>query len=324
MTTSYILTCMSLQPLIIIAGPTASGKTDLAVELAKKLSGEIINADSRQIYKEIDIASAKPKLTTLDMRLKTYRGIPHHLFGITAPDKPFNVTDFQQGAYEVINQIVTRGNLPILVGGTGLWIRSVVENLKFPQVPPNQMLRDQLEESTTPHNTVSQRIHTLTLYKELKTLDPTAASFIDPKNQRRIIRALEVIKATGEPFSAQRRKGAPLFHTLMLGITWPMEELGKRIDLRVKGQLREGLKQEARNLFTKYDHHLPALSSISLKEWRNYFDGTATLEETVAQICLHNRQYAKRQMTWFKKDARIRWINNKNEAHSLIEQFLNR
>ncbi len=227
-------------------------------------------------------------------------------------------------AYEVINHIIARKNLPILVGGTGLWIKAVVENLIFPQVPPDQTLRNRLEKNTNPHNTLLHKTETLALYKELIILDSAAASFVDSKNKRRIIRALEVIKATGNPFSAQRRKGTPLFRTLMLGITWPIDELEKRINLRIHEQLREGLEQEARNLYAKYDNQLPALSSISLKEWKSYFAGTATLDETVAQIRLHNRQYAKRQMTWFKKDKHINWINNEKEAHSLIELFLNR
>jgi len=363
---------MTQPPLIVILGPTASGKTDLAVELAKEFNGEIVNADSRQVYKEINIASAKPPLirrpplypllnkegTVKRLPLAKgeqegvllYQGVPHHLFDIVTPNESFNVTHWQRLAIETTNDIHRRGHLPFLVGGTGLWISAVVDNLDFPPVPPNEKLRKQLESSRdaymrplragehcSPHRkgvacyapTYGQGsalpLQTKKLYDELIKLDPAAASFIDPKNRRRIIRALEVISATGKPFSAQRGKRPPPFRTLLLGLTRPVQELEERISSRLREQIKKGLELEVRTLFAKYSSKLPALSSISLREWRAYFNGAQTYEKTLNLIRLHNRQYAKRQMTWFKKDERIRWIENKdgaNEARCLIQNFL--
>ena len=321
----------TLPPLIVILGPTASGKTDLAVELAKEFNGEIINADSRQVYREIDIASAKPKLTTNDYQLTTYHGVPHHLFDVARPDEEFNVTHFKNLAVKTICEIHARGKLPVLVGGTGLWIAAVVDNFIFPDVTPNPEFRT--------HPTIPSREGSLSdesvsvdaqggvsstneqLYQQLIAKDPDAVDFINPKNRRRIIRALEIIKATGAPFSAQRKKGPPLSHTLMLGLTRPIQELEERIAARIKEQLNDGLEEEERKLFLKYDARLPALSSISVREWKAYFDGAQSLAETLALIRLHNRQYAKRQMTWFKRDKRIHWIENKEEAVGLIHKF---
>jgi tRNA dimethylallyltransferase len=329
---------MPLSPLIVFLGPTASGKTDLAAELAHEFNGEIINADSRQIYKEIDIASAKPTLSRGDHRSPVgaqcaplqYQNIPHHLFDVVKPDEEFNVTHFKSLAVKTINEIHERGKQPFLVGGTGLWISSVVDNFTFPDVPPNEKLRNQFDTSTSRGDHRSPagaqcaplQVPTEQLYQQLITKDPNAAQFINPKNRRRIIRALEVIEATGKPFSSQRTKDPPLFRVCELGITRPMKELEERIARRIEEQLQEGLEQEARALFSKYDPHLPSLSSISVREWKDYFDGKQTLQETIQLIYLHNRQYARRQMTWFKRDKRIRWIKNKEEAASLITSFL--
>ncbi|MEW6611000.1 MAG: tRNA (adenosine(37)-N6)-dimethylallyltransferase MiaA [Patescibacteria group bacterium] len=342
-----------LSPLIVILGPTASGKTDLAVDLAREFNGEIVNADSRQIYREINIASAKPPLVLPLTKGETkegvslYQSIPHHLFNVVKPNEGFNVTHFQALAFQTIDDIISRRKLPFLVGGTGLWISAVVDNFAFPNVPPNEVLRQQLQvrichsrEIGNPEKKLTLKndfgfllsgsrdlwsgmtITTGQLYQQLRSQDPDAALFIDRHNRRRIIRALEVIHATGKPFSLQRKKGAPRYRTLELGPTRPIEELEKRIAQRLNEQMKEGLEKEARTLFSKYDPHLPALSSINLREWKEYFNRPQTLPQTLALIRLHNRQYAKRQMTWFKKDKRIQWIKNKDEALSSINFFL--
>ncbi|MFA4873531.1 MAG: tRNA (adenosine(37)-N6)-dimethylallyltransferase MiaA [Patescibacteria group bacterium] len=302
----------NLPMLIVILGPTASGKTDLATALAKKIHGEIVNADSRQIYKEIDIASAKPKFGNWKLEIGNYQSIPHHLFNVVKPNEDFNVSHFQAHAFQTINNILARKKLPFLVGGTGLWISAVVDNFIIPNVPPRKVAQMQEAES----------LPTQQLYEEMVAKDPNAAAFINAHNRRRIMRALEVMKATGKPFSAQRKKQKPRYRTLLLGLTLPMETLEKRIALRVDAMMRDGLLEESKRLLETYDHRLPALSSISLREWKNYFDGTQTLPETLALIRLHNRQYAKRQMTWFKKDKRICWIKNKDEAVNLVNSFL--
>ena len=320
-------------PLIVILGPTASGKTDLAVDLAKEFNGEIVNADSRQIYKEIDIASSKPKFENWKLKIGNYQGIPHHLFNIVKPNEDFNVTHFQARAFQTIDDILTRKKLPFLVGGTGLWISAVVDNFEFPYVPPNKELRKHYpchpepdEGDKYPNTTMLRQAQhdnsTQQLYEELVVKDPDAAAFINAHNRRRIMRALEVMKATGKSFSAQRKKREPRYRTLLLGVTLPMETLEKRIALRLDAMMRDGLLEESKRLLETYNHRLPALSSISLREWKSYFNGKQTLPETLALIRLHNSQYAKRQMTWFKKDKRICWIKNKDEAENLIHSFL--
>jgi len=289
--------------LIVILGPTASGKTELAIKLAKEFHGEIISADSRQIYKEMDIGTAKPTE-------KERKEVPHHLINLISPNKEFNVALYKELTIKKIKEVIKKGKIPFLVGGTGLYISAICDNLDFPGVPPNKELREELEKKDKEE-----------LFKIYKKLDPEGAKYIDKDNKRRLIRAIEVSKITKKPFWKQRKKRKPLFDILEIGIKRDKEELEKRIKERVKKMIKIGLEKEAKNLFQKYGN-IPSLETIGYQEWKGFFEGKINREKVIEEIILHTKQYAKRQMTWFKKDIRIYWIKDTKEAKKLIKNFL--
>lgn len=300
-----------LPKLIVILGPTASGKTDLAVKLAKEFNGEIINADSRQIYQEMNIGTAKPKIGTKAKNNTTYKGVVHHLINIVKPNENFTLAQYQQLAIETVRDIQTRKKTPILVGGTGLYIQSIIDNLKIPEVAPNEKIRKKLE-----------RLNNAQLLDKLKKLDPQTFRTIDENNRRRVIRALEVCMITHKPFSKLKRKGPPIFNALQLGIDVSREELYRRIEIRVRKMIKQGLEKEVKQLCKKFPFNLPSMSSIGYKEFEQYFNKKITLEEAIDTIQKNTRHYVKKQMTWFKKDTRIHWINNFQEAEKSIRNFL--
>jgi len=286
--------------IIAIAGPTASGKTALAIALAKRLRGEVISADSRQIYRGMDIGTGKDK---------TY---PQFLIDTTAPKQVWNAVKYKRATVKKIREILKRGKLPILVGGTGLYIKAILENLKIPAVKPDKKLREELEEMTTEE-----------LEEKLSRLDPEAAKTAS-KNKRRIIRALEVILKTGNYFSSQRQKGKPLFNALVIGIKVPREELYERINKRVNEQIKRGLVQEVKKLVKKYGENAYALqNSIAYKELLPYLRGETTLEKSIEDIKRNSRRYARRQITWFKMQPDIHWVDSKEKAEKLVNKFLN-
>jgi tRNA dimethylallyltransferase len=296
-----------LQKLIVILGPTASGKTDLAIKLAKKLKGEIVSADSRQVYKEMDIATAKP------LRNQKYlvKGIPHYLINVVYPNEEFNVAIYKKLAVEAIKDIQKRGKLPFLVGGTGLYIQSVVDNIDFPKVPPQKKLREKLEKKTEKE-----------LFEIYKKLDPKGAKFIDKENKRRLIRAIEVCKVTKKSFWQQRKKGEPIFDVLQIGIKLPKSELKKRIRKRVERMFKLGLEKETKNLVKKYGFKIPPLQTIGYQEWKELFERKIDKNEVRRKIIFHTLQFARRQMSWFKRDKRIKWVRNYKKAEKLIKNFL--
>ncbi len=300
---------MSILPkIIVIVGPTASGKTDLAIRLAKKNNGEIISADSRQIYKGMDIGTAKP--------LKSERiKIKHHLIDIKNPDKNYTVSQYKKDCLIAIKKIIKREKIPILVGGTGLYIKAVVDNLEIPEIKPDLRLRNKLEKELK----LKGLNH---LYQKLIKLDPEAAYIIDSKNPRRIIRALEITLKTEKPFSQQRKTGKKLFNCLKIGITLPKEKLREKINKRVDKMLKNGLMKEVKNLINKYPVENPIFDAIGYREIINYLRGKISLDETTALIKRNTWKYAKRQMTWFKKDKEIYWIKNEKEALKFIKRFL--
>lgn len=304
-----------LPRLIVILGPTASGKTELAIKLAKKFNGEIVNADSRQIYQDMDIGTAKPRIIqNFKSKVKRpiiYKGIPHHLIDIIKPNQIFTLSQYQELAIKIIKDILNRNKTPFLVGGAGLYIQSIVDNLKIPEVPPNKKVRKQLE-----------KLSDKQLLNKLKKLDLKTFNIIDKNNQRRIIRALEVCLATGRPFSELRRKGKRIFNALQMGINVPKNVLHQRIDRRVKKMMVRGLIQEVKGLNKKYSFALPAMSGIGYKEFKAYFNKQISLGGTIKLIQINTLDYAKKQMTWFKKDKRIHWISNYNESEQLIKRFL--
>jgi len=304
-----------LPKLILIVGPTASGKTGLGIALARKFNGEIINADSRQIYKEMDIATAKPTRDLDVKKKKTYvvEGIVHHLVGIVKPSQEFTMADFKMRANEAIADIISRGKLPIVVGGTGLYIWALVDNLDIPKVAPNKKLREGFEIKTLPE-----------LVSLIKKIDPQTAEKIDLKNKRRVLRALEVAITSGESFSAQTTKSAPIYDCLQIGLNWPREQLYTNISNRIDKQLAAGLIEETTALAKRYNWKLPSMSSIGYKQIGAYLRKEMTLEQAVEMFKRDTRRYAKRQISWFKRDKRIQWIENDSlsAATVLIEDFI--
>ncbi len=294
---------MNLPKLIVILGPTASGKTKLSIKLAEDFNGEIVSADSRQIYRGMNIGTAK-------VTKKEQSKIPHHLIDILNPGQDFNVALYKELAVKKIKEIQGKNKLPFLVGGTGLYIKSVVENIKFPKVPPQKELRKELERKNKEE-----------LFKIYKKLDPEGAKKIKKGNKRRLIRAIEVSKITGKPFWSQRGKGKKIFDSLQLGIKPSKEDLNKRIEKRVKEMIRLGLEQETKKLVKEYGW-IPLLQTIGYQEWKEYFEGKTRKEEVKKQIILHTNQFAKRQVTWFKKNKNIHWIQDYKKAKRLIKDFL--
>jgi tRNA dimethylallyltransferase len=294
--------------IIAIVGPTASGKTTLSISLAKKYHGEIISADSRQIYRDMDIGTAKSRISEREK-------IPHHLLDIKYPNEEYTVADYKRDAIAAIEDILCREKLPILVGGTGLYIDAVIDNLDIPKIKADPELRATIEKDIAEHGLVA-------VFKKLVDRDPEAAYVVDPKNPRRVVRALEVAILTGEPFTAQRKKNEPLFDTLKIGIDLPSEILHERIDLRIDLMLQDGLVTEVEYLVKKYGASCTAFDAIGYREIIDYLDGKISLEQATDIIKHNTWHYAKRQMTWFGKDKNIHWIAKLEEAEKIVQQFL--
>lgn len=290
--------------LIVILGPTASGKSELSVKLAKKINGEIISADSRQIYQEMTIGTAK--VTQEEMN-----NIPHYLIDIIKPNQEFTLAQFKQKAIGIIKDVQKRGKIPFLVGGTGLYIQSIVDNLDIPDVKPDKKLRNKLE-----------KLSNQELLSQLKKLDPITANSIDFHNKRRLIRALEVCVITKKPFSQQKKKGKKLFNALQIGINPDKKTLEQRISQRADKMIKKGLIKEVENLLARYKTSLPSLNSIGYTEIIQYLEKKISLDQAKDLINRHSLQYVKRQITWFKRDKRIHWIKNESQAEKLIKNFL--
>jgi tRNA dimethylallyltransferase len=298
--------------LIVILGPTASGKTEWAIKLAQKFNGEIISADSRQIYRGMDIGTAKPL---------NKGGIPHYLIDVVNPDEEWTLAQFQKMAKEKIEDIQQQSKIPFLVGGTGLYIQAVVDNLEIPKVAPSQALRKKLEQKSTQE-----------LFEDLKRLDPKTAEIIDSKNKRRLIRALEVRIISKASFISAKQIGRSLFDTLQIGIKISREKLYNRIDKRVEEQMEQGLGSEVKRIYEELSQKLPeekiwqlsSVSGICYQEFKGYFEGKIDLTEVIKLIKLHNRQYARKQITWFKRDKRIHWVTKLEKVEELIKNFLNK
>jgi len=294
-------------PLLVIVGPTAVGKTSLSLYLAGRLEGEVVSADSRLFYRGMDIGTAKP---TPEERAR----VPHHLIDIAAPDETVGLAQFKRMAEEAIEAIHARGRLPMLVGGTGQYVRAVVEGWTPPAVPPNPQLRAELEEE-------ARREGPQALHAHLAELDPEAADRIDPRNVRRVVRALEVCLLTGRPFSAQRVRQPPPYRTLQIGLTMDRAALYARADKRVEEMMRAGLLEEVQRLVEAgYGWDLPAMSGLGYVQFRPYFEGEATLEEVVAEIKRATRRFIRRQYNWFRlDDPRIRWFDAAHTPPEKIE-----
>ena len=280
----------SFPPLVALVGCTAVGKTDLALDLAQAYGGEIIGADSRQIYRGMDIGTAKP---TAAQRA----AVPHHLIDIVDPDDGFSLARYQDLALAAIADCTARGKLPLLVGGTGQYVQAILEGWQVPRVPPQPEVRAELEARAAEQGGSS-------LFAQLQTVDPVAASRIDPQNVRRIIRALEVYLVTGTPISAQQGREPPPYAIVTLWLDMPREALYERIDRRVDMMMAEGLLDEIRTLQERgYDWTLPAMSSLGYKEFQPWFAGTTALDACVQTLKWNTHAFARRQITWFKRLA---------------------
>lgn len=283
------------EPLVVICGPTAVGKTAAAVALASALGAEIVAADSRTIYRGMDIGTAKPSPAQRAQ-------VPHHLLDAARPDEVVTVAAYRRLALSAIAQIRERRKTPLLVGGTGLYLRAITDGLTIPEVPPDWPLRQRLEDA--------EREDSGALHRRLDEIDPAAAARIHPRNVRRLIRALEVYERTGRPISTLQRRGEQVHPAVIVGLTMDRPALYRGIDTRVDAQLRAGLVDEVRGLLQAgYDRSLPALQGLGYKEIIAYLDGGVTLDEATRQLKRNTRRYAKRQYTWFRRDERIRWLD---------------
>lgn len=291
--------------LIVILGPTASGKTSLSIDLAKKYNGEIICADSRSVYKKLDIGTAKPTPEEQSQ-------VPHHMLDIAEPGDVFTVAEFKKGADDIIKKIFSRSKIPFLVGGSGLYIDSVVYGLKIPEVAPDWEMRSKLE-----------KLSTSELFTKLKKLDPEFAKEVDKNNKRRLIRALEVIGKTRKKYSELRKKNPPSYPILIFGIDIPRKDLVKKIDTRVDQRIKAGMIEEVEDLIA--DGVDPKwLDNLGL-EYRylsKYVTGELSRQQTIEQLKSVSHQFARRQMTWFKRNHDIIWIKNKPQAEKEIKKFL--
>ena len=334
--------------LLVIVGPTASGKSTLALRLARWLGSaqarekfdvggaEIVSADSRQIYRGMDVGTAKPRLIAKGKWLMA-EGIPHHLIDIKNPNEDYTVAEYKRDAIRAIHKIIARGKLPIMVGGTGLYVKAVVHNLKIPKVKADLVLRRELEAEQKEKGAGF-------LMGELVSIDPDAAYVVDPKNTRRVIRALEIALGEKKLFSGSRKLGKPLFQTLQIGVGGEKNKLRAQIEHRSREMIQDGLIQEVEKLVKKFcpsthsttaqggeqsrttelrANALPrAFDAIGYREAIDYLNHKITKEKLIELLTKNTWQYARRQMTWFKKDPKIYWVKSEKETARLVTRFL--
>ncbi|MEN9870616.1 MAG: hypothetical protein RLZZ171_1604 [Cyanobacteriota bacterium] len=284
--------------LIVICGATASGKSTLALEIAQRLDSVIISADSRQIYREFNIGTAKP--TVAEQKL-----IPHYQIDICDPTEVLTLAEYQQQTQQLIANYKSR--IPLLVGGTGLYLDSITKGLKIPRVSPQPELRSQLA-----------ALGQTQIHAWLTQIDPVAAQKIHPNDQYRTLRALEVFYATGIPISAQQGENPPNYPILPIGLDCEVEALDRRIASRVQQMIELGLIKEVQYLSDKYGNDLPLLNTLGYAEIKQYLAGELNLEQAIALIVTHTRQFAKRQRTWFSKNQQISWFDH--TSPDLIEK----
>lgn len=293
--------------LAVLCGPTAVGKTAIGVALAERLDAEIVAADSRTIYRGMDIGTAKP---TPEQRQR----VPHHLIDVAEPDETFTLADYQRLARDALRDIHGRGRLPLLVGGTGLYIRAIVDDLTIPEVTPDRALRAALE--------AGERVHGPGhLHGRLAALDPVAAAHIHPHNIRRLVRALEVTLLTGRPISSQQRHGAAPGAVTVIGLMMARPDLYECIDARIDGQLASGLVEETRRLLARgIPVEAPSMQGLGYKEIAGWLQGECSYDEAIRRLARNTRHYAKRQLTWFRRDPRITWIDLSDDSPAVAVQ----
>ncbi len=307
---------MERYPLVILVGPTAVGKTELSLKLAERVQGEIISADSIQVYRKMNIGTAK-------VSLQEQKRVKHHLIDIINPDEEFSVAQYQEMVDEIIPRIVTRDKLPLLVGGTGLYIKAVVDGFLFPEMENDYQLREELQE-------LARMKGNHYLHQQLKKIDPGLASNLHPNDLRRIIRGLEVYQKTGKTVSYFKKKQVERperYRTLKLGLTRDREELYNRIDKRVEEMINKGLVEEVQDLLEQgYQFSSTALQGLGYKEIINFLRGDYDLEKAVYLLKRNTRHFAKRQLTWFRRERDIHWFNlsqsNQNDVLKRAELII--
>ncbi|HWQ05268.1 MAG TPA: tRNA (adenosine(37)-N6)-dimethylallyltransferase MiaA [Longilinea sp.] len=302
--------CDIPDPLVVILGPTAVGKTDISIQLAEKLNGEIISADSRLFYRGMDIGTAKPSAVERQR-------VPHHLIDVCNPDETWSLAVFQKAAQVAIQEVHGRGKLPFLVGGTGQYIRAVIEGWDIPNQQPDFKLREALENWAI-------EIGPLELHRRLAVIDPKAANRILPGNVRRTIRALEVIFGTGKRFDEQRLKTGPAYSLLLIGLTRPRAELYTRVDARIEEMVKDGFLEEVKGLLEKgYKAELPSMSAIGYREMVAVALEKLSREATLTQMKSLTHQFVRRQANWFKQsDTAIHWFDAGMDCLLQIESLI--
>lgn len=296
---------------IVICGPTASGKTALSIELAKKINGEIVSCDSMQIYKEMNIGTAKP---TIDER----QGIKHYMIDIISPNERYSVADYKRDAKKYIRKIIKDKKTPIVVGGTGLYVDSLIYEIEYPNIEFDGEYRKQLEK-------IVEKEGLKKMYQEAKKIDPEAIEKISSNDAKRIMRILEIYHATGKNKTEQEiqsRKNEVEFNYKVYAILWERQKLYDRINARVDIMLEDGLIEEVKEIYSKYKKFPTAMQGLGYKEVVTYLDGNCTKEEMIEKIKMETRRYAKRQMTWFRKNKQTIWLDGQEKIQNNLNIIL--
>ena len=299
---------------IVICGPTASGKTSLSIELAKKINGEVISSDSMQIYKDMDIGTAKPTKEEME-------DIKHYLIDFVPPNERYSVASFKKDAEKAIEEILAKGKVPIVVGGTGLYVNSLIYGIEFNSIEIDEKYRKELDERV-------EKEGLDTLYEEAKKIDPEAINNISKNDKKRIIRILEIYKQTGKTKTEQEkesRKNGVKYDYKVFAINWEREKLYQRINKRVDIMIEQGLIQEVENLIQKYKEFPTAMQGLGYKEVVQFINGELTKEEMIEKIKQETRRYSKRQITWFKKNKNTIWLDGldtkQNNINIILEEI---
>lgn len=302
---------MQKNKVIVICGPTASGKTALSIELAKKINGEIVSCDSMQIYKDMDIGTAKPTVEEM-------QGIKHYLIGYVSPEERYSVADYKRDAKNAIREIIEKGKMPIVVGGTGLYIDSLIYEIEYQDIKLDEEYRKKLEEE-------AQKNGLEELYKKAKQIDEKAIEKISPNDKKRILRILEIYHATGKTKTQQEiesRKKEVEYDYKVYALNWDRQKLYDRINKRVDLMIEQGLIDEVKNILKKYKKFPTAMQGLGYKEVVDYLNGVLTKEEMVEKIKMETRRYAKRQLTWFRKNKQTIWLNAEDDMQTNIKNIL--
>ena len=302
---------MDKPKVIVICGPTASGKTSLSIELAKQINGEIVSCDSMQIYKDMTIGTAKPTKEEMD-------GIKHYLLDFVSPDQRYSVAEYKKDAENTIEKIISEGKVPIVVGGTGLYLEALIYNIEYQNIEEDMEYRNKLYE-------IEREQGLSKLYEMASKIDSKAMEKISPNDKKRICRVLEIYHLTGKTkteLEEESRKNEPKYNYKLFGITMDREKLYERINLRVDIMINQGLIDEVKNLLEKYNNFPTAMQGLGYKEVVEYLNGLITKDEMIDKIKMETRRYAKRQLTWFRKYKNLIWINGLDDIQNNIKIIL--